>query len=168
MQVCRAAFYKIAFSPPIVWLIDWLDRREISESLLGNQGERLAHRYLLSLGWIILERHYQDKLGEIDLIGVDGRTVVFVEVKTRSNDLSEPTESVDEEKQKRITRAAKAYVKWHGLTEKSCRFDVIAITWPKCQQPNPSSNRKPGSASLSPKLKHYRSAFEAHGLFQLY
>jgi len=123
---------------------------------LGDYGERLAHRHILCLGWFVLERHYQDKLGEIDLIGVDGETIVFVEVKTRSNDQYDPSEAVDLEKQRRITRTAKGYMKWHNLINQPCRFDVISIIVDK------------DSKNAQPALRHFRSAFEAEGDFQIY
>ncbi|QDU29783.1 hypothetical protein ETAA8_48980 [Anatilimnocola aggregata] len=115
---------------------------------LGQRGERLAARYLRRKGYIIIARGHRDHFGEIDLIAVDGRTVVFVEVKTRTDqDAGHPADAVDLDKQRRLTRAAKAYRQRHDLHEVSMRFDVIAITWP------------PGSKQ--PLVEHFQNAFEA-------
>ena len=114
---------------------------------LGQRGERAAERYLRKLGYLILARGDRSKLGELDIIAVEVRTVVFVEVKTRSShDAGHPADAVDLHKQRRMTRAARAYIKRHQLEDTACRFDVIAITW---------HNRKP------PLIEHYRNAFEA-------
>ena len=54
--------------------------------LLGRSGEDRAARHLAGLGYRVLERNYRTPQGEIDLIALDGDTVVFVEVKTRTSD----------------------------------------------------------------------------------
>src|SRR6478752_2733026 len=98
---------------------------------LGRRGEAAAERYLRKLGYIIVARGHRDRIGEIDLVAVDGRTVVFIEVKTRtSQDAGHPAEAVDENKQRKLTKLALAYLKRHDLLECSARFDVVAITWP--------------------------------------
>jgi putative endonuclease len=117
---------------------------------LGQQGERAAERYLKRLGYIIVARGVRGDLGELDLIAVDGRTIVFVEVKTRrSDDKGLPAEAVDEEKQRRITRLALAYLKRHDLLEYPARFDVVAVIWP--------------SSAREPMIEHIKAAFEAVG-----
>ena len=71
---------------------------------LGPLGEREAERHLLRQGMIILFRGYHDRVGEVDLIAVDQRTVVFVEVKTRSSDIAgDPEDAVDKGKQTKLT-----------------------------------------------------------------
>ena len=88
-------------------------------------------------------------------VAVDGRTVVFVEVKTRhSTDAGHPADAVDADKQRRLTRLALAYLKRHDLLEHSARFDVLAVTWP-------DSRRKPT-------IDHYKNAFEAVGRGQMF
>lgn len=122
---------------------------------LGPRGELAAARYLQRQGLIILERGYRDKIGEIDLIAVENKTVVFVEVKTRDSDLvSDATEAVDEAKQLQIVRTAKAYLKWHHLENYPVRFDVVAVLWKK--------------NSRAPQIVHYCHAFEAVGEFQMF
>jgi putative endonuclease len=122
---------------------------------LGPLGEREAERYLLRQGMIILFRGYHDRVGEVDLIAVDHRTVVFVEVKTRSSDIAgEPEEAVDGNKQTKLTKTAIGFLKWHRLTECAARFDVVAIRWP--------------DISDQPEIKHYVNAFEPVGEFQFF
>ena len=89
----RRLVRRVTLSQP---LVDFYDRFSRSDSL-GKRGEREAERFLLRQGMIIVARRYQDKFGEIDLIAVDGETIVFVEVKTRSSDHAGlPAEAVDQ------------------------------------------------------------------------
>jgi len=133
---------------------DWV-RRLRAPQPLGRQGEAAAARFLKRLGYVLVARGHRDRLGELDLIAVDGRTVVFVEVKTRrSHEAGHPTESVDQNKQRRLTRLALAYLKRHDLLEHSARFDVVAVTWPEDQ-------RKPA-------IEHYINAFEPVGQGQMF
>lgn len=116
---------------------------------LGQQGERLAAKYLRRQGCQIVARSARDKYGELDLVAVEGKTIVFVEVKTRqSHQKGHPAEAVTPEKQRRVTRAALAYLKAHRLLGYRCRFDVIAITWNDQQA----------------ELEHYPAAFAATGI----
>ncbi|WP_254510944.1 YraN family protein [Anatilimnocola floriformis] len=115
----------------------------------GQLGERAAAKYLRRLRYTIIAHGERDQFGEIDLIAVDGRTVVFVEVKTRSaHDGGHPADAVDAEKQRRLTRAASAYRRRHDLMETAARFDVIAITWPE-------------AGKGQPVIEHFKNAFEA-------
>jgi putative endonuclease len=118
---------------------------------LGRRGENAAARYLQRLGYLIVARSQRDSIGEIDVVAVDGRTVVFVEVKTRtSQDAGHPAEAVDDAKQRRLTRLALSYMQRHDLLECRSRFDVMAVTW--------------GDANKPPRIEHYRDAFEAVGV----
>jgi putative endonuclease len=115
---------------------------------LGQRGERLAVKFLRKQGYIIIARNHPGRFGEIDIIAVDGRTVVFVEVKTRTNqDAGHPADAVNADKQRRLTRSALAYRKQHSLEGHAARFDVIAITWP--------------AGKGQPVLEHFKNAFEA-------
>jgi len=121
---------------------------------LGRRGEDAAARYLRKLGYVIVARGHRDNIGELDLIAVDGRTVVFIEVKTRTtHDAGHPADAVDEAKQRRLTRLALSYMKRHDLLECEIRFDVVAVTWPTR-----------GAATI----EHFKSAFEAVGIDGLY
>ncbi len=76
---------------------------------------------------MVVERNYRCRAGEIDLIAIDGETVVFVEVKLRRGDF-DPLEAVDPRKQGQIARAAFDYLIRRGLMSRSARFDVIAVS----------------------------------------
>ncbi len=127
---------------------------------LGLLGERYAERYLRKQGYIILETRRLTKFSELDIIAVDNQNpkqkcIVFVEVKTRSSHIAgSPFEAIDEEKKRRLTQAALAYLKSHGLLEQSCRFDVIGLCWP--------------SEEAKPALTHIENAFSATGIRQFY
>jgi putative endonuclease len=130
-------------------------RRLRAPKPLADRGEQAAARYLKRLGYHIIARRDRSPLGEIDLVAVDGRTVVFVEVKTRdSADAGHPSEAVDTAKQRRLTRLALAYLKRHRLLECPARFDVVAVTWPAGQR--------------RPTIEHFKDAFEATGLKGFY
>ncbi len=117
---------------------------------LGPRGEALAARHLRRLGYKIVARGARGQLGELDLVAVDGRTVVFVEVKTRqSHEGGHPAEAVDAEKQRRLTRLAVGFLKRHDLLECASRFDIVAVTWP--------------AGRRRPLVEHIRDAFEASG-----
>ena len=98
---------------------------------LGDQGERAAERHLLRQGLVIVERGLSGRRGEVDLIAVEGQTIIFVEVKTRSSyRKGHPAEAVDDSKQRHLTNTAYCYLKKNGLTDCSFRFDVISVVWP--------------------------------------
>ena len=147
----RKLIFSLALSSPLTGIYDRLG----SEKSLGKRGELAAERFLLRKGYVIIQAGYQDKIGELDLIVVDGRTVVFVEVKTRTSDVAgAPAEAVDAEKQARITKTARGYLKWNRLTECDVRFDVIGVVWPENAQ--------------RPRIQHFENAFEAVGDYQMY
>jgi putative endonuclease len=132
----------------------WLANR-LRPQALGPRGEEAAARHLKRLGYHILARHCRSRLGELDLVAADGRTVVFVEVKTRrSTDAGLPAEAIDQDKQRRLTRAALAYLKAQGLLEHAARFDVVAIVWPV--------------DSRHPEVEHYQNAFSPPGQGQFF
>ena len=91
-------------------------------------GRREAARYLAGQGLRVLDRHYLQKWGEIDLICRDRDTWVFVEVKTRTS-FYQPSavDSITFRKKQRLTRAAYSYMKWKRLEGCSMRFDLVLI-----------------------------------------
>lgn len=94
----------------------------------GDQAEGVAARYLQSKGVTIVERNVYSRGGEIDLIGHDGQTLVFFEVRFRKRGgLTDGAGSVGWRKQQRLVRAVSWYLHRHGLWQKNCRIDVIAI-----------------------------------------
>ena len=95
---------------------------------LGQEGERIAADYLLKKGYRIIERNYRFHRNEIDIIALHGRTLCFVEVKTRlSSAKGHPAEAVTLPKQREILKAARAYLALYADGECDCRFDVVAI-----------------------------------------
>jgi len=97
-------------------------------TVIGSEGERAAAAFLEARGYRILERNYRTKLGEIDLVAEEGRTLVFVEVKVRLNDrFGGPAAAITSAKQARIARLAQQYVASRRLAERACRFDVVLI-----------------------------------------
>lgn len=94
----------------------------------GKLGEDNAVSYLESIGYVVSERNYRTPFGEIDLIARDGKTIVFIEIKTRrSNLFGYPEEAVTRTKQQKMIRSAQAYLKKINQTDASARFDVLAI-----------------------------------------
>ena len=77
-----------------------------SRKSLGRLGEQLAAEHLERLGWQVVERNYQTRLGELDLVATDGATLVFVEVKTCRTGRGLPWESLHERKQVQVRRIA--------------------------------------------------------------
>ena len=121
----------------------------------GTRSERAAARYLKRQGFRLLARNYSCPHGELDLIAVEGRCVVFVEVRsTGGDDPLRPAASVDEQKQRRLTDLALHYLRRHRLLDHMARFDVLAISWPPERR--------------EPVIVHYRQAFEAVGRFQMF
>ena len=96
--------------------------------LKGQKSERRAEQFLKSRGLTLVERNYRCKLGEIDLIMIDGRTLVFVEVRyRRQQGYGSASESVDTRKQQKLIRAAQYYLQRLAGSEPACRFDVVGI-----------------------------------------
>lgn len=123
--------------------------------IFGDRGERAAAKYLKAKGMKVIARQYLTQWGEIDLIMLDGDTLVFVEVKTRHSGKSgQPSERVDRLKRTNSTKAALAFLKTHGQLGHRARFDVIAIVWPE--------------NSKVPDITHIPNAFEAVDLGQMY
>lgn len=96
---------------------------------LGEVGEKHAARFLSRQGYRIVKRNYRCPTGEIDLIALDGATIVFVEVKTRSSrEHADPQDAVTPAKQRYLTRSAKCFLSQTQSQRRPCRFDIIAIT----------------------------------------
>jgi putative endonuclease len=96
----------------------------------GSLGEDLAVEFLKQHGFQIQARNVRCPLGEIDLVARDGKTLVFVEVKSRfAAGYGAPQELVSRTKQRRLTRLARWYLKQHRMENQPARFDVVAISW---------------------------------------
>ncbi len=96
---------------------------------LGGEYEQMAAEYLRAQGVAILEKNYRSRNGEIDLVGLDGRYLVFVEVKYRQSAKNgDPSEAVTASKQSHLRKTAQYYLYSHRYGEDTpCRFDVISI-----------------------------------------
>ena len=96
---------------------------------IGSRHELQAAAFLTDRGYVILEKNYRCRTGEIDLIAKDGGYLVFVEFKFRSSKGSgDPAEAVDAKKKSRIAGAARYYLLTRGYGEETpCRFDVVAV-----------------------------------------
>lgn len=118
---------------------------ENPKQALGREGERVAEQYLAKKGYKLVARNYRCRGGEVDLILLDRRVVVFVEVKTRTDHgFGSPLEAVETRKQRRMILAAQLFLHEHKLHERDARFDVVGISWP----------------GNKPVVEHVQNAFE--------
>lgn len=97
---------------------------------IGTLGEDAACAYLKKRGYTIRDRNYRLGNIEIDVIAENDKSIVFVEVKTRTTLYADtsPEEYVDEHKRQFMTIAGNAYVRHHNL-QKDLRFDICGILW---------------------------------------
>lgn len=94
----------------------------------GKLGEDLACTYLKNNGYRIIERNFEAKQGEIDIIAVDKEELVFIEVKTRTNTCyGKPVEAVNNKKQKHLIKTVEYYLYSRNLENEFVRIDVIEI-----------------------------------------
>ncbi len=95
----------------------------------GRRGEDAACAELQRRGYVIVERNFRTRFGELDVIARDGAVLVFVEVRARSSgSFGHPLESVTWQKQRRVSRMAASYLFARRLADVPCRFDVAAVT----------------------------------------
>lgn len=98
-------------------------------STKGSQGEDVAVAFLESRGFQVLRTNFRlGRVGEIDVVAVDGEILVFVEVKMRySSAFGRPEDAVGPRKQQQLKRVAHAFLHINNIVNSPCRFDVIAI-----------------------------------------
>jgi putative endonuclease len=103
----------------------------MSRSAVGRAGENAAAEYLGRLGYVLMECNWRCRLGEIDLIAMDGNTLVFIEVRSRTNPTRYGTaiEAVTPRKCRQVREVATVYLKQRGGAPQSLRFDVVAVTF---------------------------------------
>lgn len=117
-------------------------------SMRGAQGEEYAVRWLEERGYQVLQRNYQSRWGEIDIIAADETYLIFIEVKTRgAGTLARPGAWVDRKKQQKILKTALLYLSETG-EKRQPRFDVVEIML------------KPGDSFAVAHVEHVVSAFE--------
>ncbi|KAB2954409.1 YraN family protein [Heliorestis acidaminivorans] len=96
--------------------------------LLGRWGEEQACLFLLEKGWILKKKNYRCSFGEIDLIFNDEKSIVFVEVRTRSSDRwGRAEETIDYKKKRRLLLVASNYLQQEQSVFQQIRFDLISI-----------------------------------------
>lgn len=94
---------------------------------LGVQGEDRAAAFLQEKGFTIVTRRFKAKHGEIDLVALDGETLVFVEVKLSRSPKRAPEEAVSDRKRQRLSLAATEYLARFADRERPVRYDVVAV-----------------------------------------
>lgn len=96
--------------------------------MTGIRGEEEAARFLQRCGYAILDKNVRMRAGEIDLVAKEGKTLVFVEVKTGRDLAGDPPQaSVNTRKQNKLGKLAHGYLKAKRLREVPCRFDVVSV-----------------------------------------
>ncbi len=123
--------------------------RKLAARRTGVRGETYAYWYLRRQGYVFVARNYMPRgaKGEIDLIGYDGETLAFVEVRTRTvrEELTAlPELSVTTDKQRVVVRTARRFLSERHVGQCPCRFDVLAI-----------DNR----AGMPPEVRLHKDAF---------
>ena len=98
---------------------------------LGKKGEEIAAGFLVTKGYQILEKNWRQWRNEVDIIAMDGKCLVIIEVKTRqSNYFGEPEMAVTRDKQKALIRSANAYVRYKNI-HCEVRFDIVSVIFSK-------------------------------------
>lgn len=99
----------------------------------GNEAEELAGAFLRRQRFVVVERNFVCRAGEIDIVARDGETLVFVEVRSRADgSFLDPILSVTPDKMEKIVRAAEWYLQARRVPPSTpCRFDVVGITGPQ-------------------------------------
>lgn len=114
---------------------------------LGHTAEAFAADYLKRKGYSILAQNYRCRYGEIDIVALDKRTLVFVEVRAKvTTDFGLPQESIGYRKQKKLREVARYYLATEREKGSICRFDVVAVQY------------NVGSQKVE-KLEHIENAF---------
>jgi len=129
-----------------LWLLRNRSKILRDRKLLGRWGERRSERFLKRKGLKVLTRNYSCRAGEIDLIMVDSdRSIVFVEVKTRTDEEFAPTESViTTPKMDKMSKTARYFLSAYEIENRPYRFDIVTVTLGK---------RGPAD------IRHYKNAF---------
>lgn len=95
---------------------------------IGSYGENTAANFLLKKGYSILQRNYHSRFGEIDLIAQDHLTIVFVEVKTRTNfSYGTPLEAINSWKLKKLIKTSQFFLNQYKYGDVAYRFDAIEV-----------------------------------------
>jgi putative endonuclease len=125
----------------------------------GRRSEKAAAKFLRKLGYRLLASNVSDRDGELDILAIDGDTLVIVEVRSTSSDrpdaLEQTAATVDSRKQKKITDATARFLARRRLLGKiAVRYDVLVLAWPE--------------SAREPTFRHIPHAFESIGRFQFF
>ena len=110
-----------------------------SKQLLGATGEEIAVDYLISQGYVVFDRNWRSKSGEIDIIASEKFNshdeLIFIEVKTRSSrDYGDPIEAISATKYLRMYRLALEWLSENSASREAWRLDVISIVISRAQK----------------------------------
>ena len=110
-----------------------------SKQLLGATGEEIAVDYLVSQGYVVFDRNWRSKSGEIDIIASEKFNsqdeLIFIEVKTRSSrDYGDPIEAISATKYLRMYRLALEWLSENSASREAWRLDVISIVISRAQE----------------------------------
>ncbi|MFA6172425.1 MAG: YraN family protein [Kiritimatiellales bacterium] len=132
------------------WFPQWF-RTEASHLRTGRRGEKQAEQFLKKNGLEIIARNVRAGCDELDLIARQGDTLVFVEVKTRTNeDFGRPIAAVNHAKRRKLSRAAISFLKKHKLHPPHIRFDVVEVVVAKSE------------------IRHIKNAFTLEGGYRIW
>jgi len=119
-----------------------------SRDSIGHRGEAVAAAYLRKQGYRIVGLRERVLRGDIDIVALDDRTVVFVEVRSRSDlEHGHPAETVGAAKQRRVSQLASAYIRRHKLEDCSVRIDVVTVLF--------------HHDGREPEVEHFQNAFDS-------
>ena len=94
----------------------------------GKKGEKAAESFLKKQGYRILKKNFRSTIGEIDLIAEHNNVLVFIEVKSRSdNSFGHPSMAVTPAKQHKIAQTAQSFLVKHNINGREIRFDVVSV-----------------------------------------
>lgn len=102
----------------------------LNKTRMGAAAEQAAVRLLEREGYRVLQRNVRMRCGEIDIVAEEGPTLCFVEVRSRKSAAhGDPLETINAPKQRRIVRAARAYLSGHCCEDREIRFDAVGIVY---------------------------------------
>jgi len=111
-------------------------RSEKQKDQLARAGEDAAALYLSAKGYTILHRNIRFSEGELDFVARSGKTLVFIEVKTRKTaKFGQPYHFVSEKKQRRQAAMANRFISICRLQDVPVRFDIVSVVLPPEQPP---------------------------------
>lgn len=97
-----------------------------SHNDLGKWGEQVARDYLTAKGFALIATNLRLGRNELDIVALRGNRIIFVEVKTRSDNFADPFDAIDSRKVRRIVRAADSFIRMHNIPHEA-QFDIISV-----------------------------------------